>query len=268
MHRIAKCLLCGALAAALLATSMWFCSGPPILPGSFAQGQEKVVWRKVWSDEFHGSRLDTRKWNVIDSGNPHNNELQYYVPDEVWLQESKLVLRSRRRSYSGPDGTRDFTSGKVTTQNKFSFRYGTIEMRAKMPSGRGIWPAFWMLPVDGGWPPEIDIFELLGHDPHRVYMNNHWGDFPNQQSALSSFAGPNFSAGYHRFTLEWQPGWMRWKVDGVPRREVTQNVPDRQMYLILNTAIGGDWPGAPDGATNFPQEFRVDYIQVFQRFAS
>jgi beta-glucanase (GH16 family) len=139
-------------------------------------------------------------------------------------------------------------------------------MRAKLPATRGIWLAFWMLPVDGAWPPEIDIFELLGHLPNRVYMTNHWGSYPNQKSDQSYFSGPDFSAGYHRFTLEWQPGWMRWKVDGQTRKVVTQNVPDRQMYLILNTAVGGNWPGSPDRSTMFPQHFWIDYIQVFQRF--
>jgi beta-glucanase (GH16 family) len=259
------------------AMASFFIPGTPYSDVKFASSsnqddknddKNRAQWRKVWSEGFNGSSIDTSKWNVIDSGKTHNNELQYYVPDEAWPENGKLMLRSRKRDYNGDDGKRDFTSGKVTTKGKFSFKYGTVEIRAKLPASRGIWPAFWLLPEHGSWPPEIDVFELLGHEPRRIYMNHHWGTYPLQKSKPSSFSGPDFSSSFHRFTLEWQPGWMRWKVDGVTRREVTHNVPDQKMYLILNTAVGGDWPGSPDKSTVFPQHFAIDYIQVFQRFDS
>ena len=223
-------------------------------------------WRKIWGDEFNNARLDSSKWTVYSAGKNHNDELQYYTYDEAWVQDGKLVLRSRQRHFTGPDGTRAFTSGKVSTARKFSFLYGTVEMRAKLPKGQGIWPAFWMLPAhEKSWPPEIDIVEMLGHKPNTLYMSNHRGIWPNQAVDMSSHTGPDFSADYHLYTLEWAPGWLRWKIDGVTRKETTEGVPDQPMYLILNTAVGGKWPGRPDDKTRFPQHFYIDYIHVHQR---
>ena len=225
----------------------------------------KMQWQKVWGDDFDGARLDNNKWTSFQTGNNYNNELQHYMYDEVWLHDGALTLNSRRRAFTGPDGAREYTSGKVSTARKFSFLYGTVEMRAKMPAGRGVWPAFWMLPAsEKSWPPEIDIFEMLGHEPHTLYLSNHRGLWPNHKADSTSFTGPDFSENFHTYTLEWAPGWLRWKIDGITRKEVTTDVPNQPMYLILNTAVGGKWPGAPDQGTVFPQHFRIDYIHVYQ----
>lgn len=227
--------------------------------------KEQSKWRKVWGDEFNGPRLDSKKWTVAQTGQVHNEELQYYRYDEAWTQNGHLVIRSRKRQFTGDDGTRDYTSGKVSTARKYSFLYGTVEMRAQLPAGRGIWPAFWMLPArEKSWPPEVDVLEMIGHEPNKIYMSNHRGLWPKTSVDMSSFSGPDFSAGYHIYTLEWAPGWLRWKIDGITRKEVTTNVPNQPMYLILNTAVGGKWPGAPDDSTVFPQHFRIDYIHVYQ----
>lgn len=228
-------------------------------------GKEPSKWRKIWSDDFEGKSLDAKKWTVYQSGKAHNAELQYYLYDEVWVQKGRLMIRSRQRRFTGSDGSRDYTSGKVSTARKFSFRYGTVEMRAKLPAGHGIWPAFWLLPAhEKSWPPEIDVMEMIGHDPRTIHMSNHRGRWPKTAVDMSSFTGPDFSADYHLFTVEWAPGWLRWKVDGVTRKETTTAVPDQPMYLILNTAVGGQWPGTPDQSTSFPQHFQVDYIHVYQ----
>jgi beta-glucanase (GH16 family) len=222
-------------------------------------------FRKVWGDEFDGNKVDPQKWTVFFDGKPHNNELQYYTYDEVWAQNGNLVIRSRKRPFTGPHGTRQYTSGKLSTARKFSFLYGTVEMRAKLPRGRGIWPAFWMLPAhEKTWPPEIDIMESLGHEPNKIYMSNHTGLWPNTDAHISSFTGPDYSADFHTYTVEWAPGWLRWKIDGVTRKEITEGVPDQPMYLILNTAVGGKWPGSPDESTPFPQQFLIDYVHVYQ----
>ncbi|MDF2441439.1 MAG: hypothetical protein JWN98_2423 [Abditibacteriota bacterium] len=234
---------------------------------AFGAAQRKAgpEWRRVWGDEFNGPRLDPEKWTVAQTAQVHNDELQYYLYDEAWTQNGHLVIRSRKRSYTGADGTRQYTSGKVSTARKFSFLYGTVEMRAQLPAGRGIWPAFWMLPAhEKSWPPEVDVMEMIGHEPRTIYMSNHRGLWPNTSVDMSPFTGPDFSAGYHTYTLEWAPGWLRWKVDGVTRKETTSDVPDQPMYLILNTAVGGKWPGSPDDSTKFPQHFRIDYIHVYQ----
>jgi beta-glucanase (GH16 family) len=121
-----------------------------------------------------------------------------------------------------------------------------------------------MLPQDGSWPPEIDILELVGDDPHRVHMTLHYGSRSDRSADASDFAGPDFTAGFHTFSLEWVPGRIRWLVDGVVRKTATRHVPDKAMNLILNTSVGGKWPGPPDHTTELPQHFTVDYIRVYQ----
>lgn len=227
-----------------------------------------TAWTMIWHDEFDGASIDTTKWRVEDIHLNKNNELQYYAPDEVYLQNGNLVLRSRQRSYWGYDDDGawrhfDYTSGLVETRNKFSTMYGRIEVRGKLPGTRGMWPAHWMLPSSGAWPPEIDIMELLGHDPTRVHMSHHWGNWPNVQTFTSSWVGPDFTQGFHTFAVEWWPDRITWLIDGVVRSASTTNTPQEPFYIILNTAVGGSWPGNPDGTTVFPQYHEIDYVRVY-----
>ena len=218
-------------------------------------------WKLVWSDEFEKKPIDLSKWNVEDGPGLYNNELQYYAPDEVLVKDGALRLRSRHRHYRG----RDYTSGKVTTRGKFSQTYGKFEVRARLPKTKGIWPAHWLLPEDGAWPPEIDITELLGHDPRTVHMSNHYGTAAKHEEQTSHFTGPDYSDDFHTFAVEWQPRLIRWLVDGQERFRSTQGVPDKPFYLILNTAVGGEWPGKPDDKTVFPQFHDIDYVRVYRR---
>lgn len=215
----------------------------------------------VWSDEFNGTRVDLSKWNVEDDIGKYNQERQYYASDEVFVREGHLVLRSRKRNYK----ERGYTSGRVDTRDKFSFTCGRVEVRARLPRGKGVWPAHWALPQDGSWPPEIDIMEMLGHDPSTVYMTNHWGEYPQHHNNLGRYTGPDFSGGWHVFACEWEPGRIRWYVDGVERHVSTKEVPVKPFFLVLNTAVGGYWPGDPDTTTVFPQYHEIDYVRVWQR---
>jgi beta-glucanase (GH16 family) len=122
-----------------------------------------------------------------------------------------------------------------------------------------------MMVARGTWPPEIDIMELLGHEPTRVYMTHHWGAWPNVQSHGGSYAGPDFSQDFHTFAIEWRPGLLIWLVDGVLRFVSTTHVPDEPFFIILNTAVGGDWPGNPDQTTVFPQYHEIDYVRWYVR---
>jgi beta-glucanase (GH16 family) len=223
-------------------------------------------WKWVWGDEFDGRRIDRSRWTIANTlGKPqYAGELNSYDWSEVDVAGGSLILRSRPRPQPRLAGTTAYISGRVSTQGKFAFLYGRVEIRAKLPGTPGVWPAIWMLPADGSWPPEVDVIELLGGEPRRVYMTNHYGPRSQPRSDQGSYLGPNFTAGYHVFTLEWAPGVMRWLVDGVERKVVTANVPDRAMYLIFNTAVGGDWPGPPNSKTVFPQAFLVDYVRVYQ----
>jgi hypothetical protein len=150
-------------------------------------------------------------------------------------------------------------------------RYGYFEARLKVPKGQGYWPAFWLLGANGTTGVnEIDIHEILGNDPSTAYMTVHWGQSytTGHQSDGSQFTGPDFSADFHTFGLEWDPDKIVWTIDGVERKTHTgDGVPQVDMYIILNLAIGGGWPGAPDGATSFPGNYEIDYVRAYQRVA-
>jgi len=247
-------LIMSTVGACLLAAAAWAATLAP--PGH---------WKLIWADEFTSRRLDSTKWNVAntDGRAMYTGEISFYNPDDVAVRDGKLLLRTR----DYPDGkrlTQPYSSGRVSTEDKFSFLYGKVEVRAKLPGTKGLWPAIWMLPADGSWPPEIDIMELLGHLPRRDFMTFHWGTRRQQLQDQSKFDGPDFTADYHVFAVEWSPGLIRWTVDGIERKVITSNVPEKAMFLILNTAVGGEWAGPPDRTTKMPQEFLVDYVRVYQ----
>ncbi len=216
-------------------------------------------WVLLWEDQFNGRELDEARWRVEDAALIKNNEQQYYSPEEVYLENAMLVIRSQKIARNG----RQYTSGLVETAGKFSRKYGRFEARARLPRGKGIWPAFWMLPESGDWPPEIDIFELLGHAPSTIYMTCHWGTWPDKKHKGRMFTGPDFTAGFHDFALEWEPHEIRWYIDGQMAHRVRENIPHEPFYLILNTAVGGNWPGSPSSTTVFPQYFYIDYVRVY-----
>jgi beta-glucanase (GH16 family) len=229
-------------------------------PGDIYAGAR---WQMVWSDDFNGSAVDNSLWEVADNSTPnYDGGINDYLPQNVSVTDGHLVIASGKTD-DGNGGPTKYDSGRVAT--RAAWRYGRIEIRAKLPGTKGIWPAIWMLPKDGSWPPEIDIMELLGDEPNRVYMNHHWGPRARKQDDQSDFAGADFTADYHVFALEWERGKLQWFVDGVRRNVAMRSVPDLAMYLILNTSVGGDWPGMPDAGTVFPQQFGVDYVRVYQR---
>lgn len=267
----------------LRVASLWFAAGLAFLAGcANPPGGTGRGWQLVWVDEFEGQQLDLTKWEFeVNAWGGGNAELQYYVTNNVRVAGGKLYIEARNLSYSGPEGTRQFTSSRIRTKGKGDWRYGRFEFRAQLPAGRGLWPAIWMLPTDnvyGGWPHsgEIDIVELLGHEPQRVHGTLHYSDAEKRHA----FRGTNqlcatrsFAEDFHVFRLDWLPGEFRWYVDGRlyqtqtawPTAGKTFPAPfDQRFHLILNVAVGGRWPGNPDGTTIFPQAMVVDYVRVFQ----
>jgi beta-glucanase (GH16 family) len=233
-------------------------------PAPPAPAIEKPGWVLTFHDEFDGNRLDAGRWNDrYWHGRTHgNNELQYYAPDGFAVGEGRLRLKGERRQVEG----REYASGMITSLGHFAQQYGWFEIRAQFPKGKGFWPAFWLLPVTKRWPPEIDVLEILGHETNKVYFSTHWRDAQGRhQHHTSSWAGPDFAAGYHTFAVEWKPGEVIWYVDGAERARSRQGVPGEPMYVIANLAIGGDWPGNPDASTRFPGNMDIDYIRVYQR---
>jgi beta-glucanase (GH16 family) len=236
----------------------------------------KPGWKLVLQDEFGGDRLDDRVWNAEDLASSRNHELQYYTPDLITVADGHLRLSSERVSRGG----QPFSSAAVDSYGKFSLTYGRVEVRAKLPAmGQGMWPAVWLLgtgcnPTGSpcAWPTagsnEIDIMEAVS-SPTRTFTNLHHGTTVG--TSLSTGAvehtGVDVTARFHTFALEWEPGGIvRWYRDGdlLDQRTVPGSF-DQPMSLILNTAVGGDWPGAPADDTPFPQHFDIDFVRVYQR---
>lgn len=206
-------------------------------------------------------------WLVADGHWSHNNERQYYHPDAVGVEDGCLVIHSLRRPHAGLR----YVSGYIELGKETGQVYGRWEMRARLASGQGIWPAMWLLPTDGTWPPEIDVLELIGHEPDVVHHSYHWGPLPEgtkpwsvDQTATASTRSTDFSQAFHEFAVEWTPDAIRWFVDGDLSFEHVGATPDVPMYLILNTAVGGHWPGYPDDSTVFPQSLQIDRVRVFE----
>jgi beta-glucanase (GH16 family) len=226
---------------------------------------EKKGWVLTFHDEFDGKKLDAGKWidSYPDNVRTHGSEeKQWYAADGCEVGKGRLRLKGEKREWEG----HPYTSGMVTSYGKFAQQYGWFEIRAKFPKGKGYWPAFWLLPETKAWPPEIDVLEILDQEPNKVYMTNHWRDETGKhRSKGGSWVGPDFSADYHVFAVEWKPGEIIWYVDGVERFRSTEGVPAEPMYVIANLAIGGTWGGYPDETTVFPGYMDIDYIRVYKR---
>jgi beta-glucanase (GH16 family) len=237
-------------------------------------------WELVWSDEFDGKEIDKAKWKYETGGHGFgNNELQFYTDraDNSYLEQGALVLHAQPEKFQN----RSYTSAKL--QSRAAWTYGRFEFRVKLPKGKGVWPALWMMPSDmkkyGGWPQcgEIDIVEQLGHEPNRVYGTLHFGNPhpPAGKGASVALKQGSLVDDWHDYALEWQPGELRWFVDGelyeVQNDWFTSGAGaawpapfDRDFYLQLNLAVGGGWPGTPDATTTWPQKLRIEYIRVFK----
>lgn len=227
-------------------------------------------WTLTFFDEFHGDRLDYSKWTPKDPwGVVRNDELQAYIVKAFHLSDGILKIRCEDIPAFYDGAKRDYRSGMMTTSGKFSQTYGRFEMRCKVPKGKGLWPAFWMLPDPPAWPPEIDILEILSHETDKIYMSNHWPNPSdpdgNSLSQTGEFQGIDFADGFHTVAVEWEPGEIRWFVDGVQRHRSDQSVPDRPMFLLVNLALGGGWAGPPDDTTRFPADFEIDYVRAWKK---
>lgn len=252
-----------------------------------AWAAEPDDWKLIWSDEFQGKQLSPEKWNILIREQSKHDERQYYLPDEVYVENDCLRLRSRAREF----GSQHYTSGRVDTSGKFAPVYGRFEIRARLPGGKSLWPAHWLYPQNRNWEmeqlmaravaegrerqipeerpwySEIDIMEFLGHEPSVVYATFHYHTFEGQKKSSSGTwkADVDFTKEFHVYSLEWDPGELRWLVDGKLIHSTKERVPHTPHYLILNTAVGGRWPGDPDDTTVFPQYHDIDYVRVYRR---
>jgi len=247
-----------------------------------ASAQTLPGWNLVWSDEFaqaENSKPDPAKWGYdIGGGGWGNNELQYYTDrtQNARIENGHLVIEARAENFGG----RAYTSARLLTKNKASWTFGRIEARIRIPRGQGIWPAFWMLGtnIDAvGWPNcgEIDIMENIGSVPSRVHGTVHGPGYSGGGGIGGSYVLPGGAAladDFHVYAIEWEENRIRWFIDGQQFFTITPaNLPagrpwvfNAPQFMILNVAVGGNWPGNPDGSTVFPQRMTVDYVRVYE----
>lgn len=245
-------------------------------------------WKLTWSDEFNGDSIDRTKWG-FETGNRNgfgNHEKEFYTdqPQNASVRDGALHIVARKEPHDGFD----YTSARMLTKGKFSQKFGRFDFRAKLPTGAGLWPALWLLPQDevyGGWPlsGEIDVTEARGQRPTQVLGTIHYGNaWPHNQHSGETYTLPNNGsiADWHLYTLEWEPGVIRWYIDGQlystktkwfsAKKDGTGNnswpAPfDQAFFLIFNVAVGGDFLKGPDDTTKFPQEMTVDYVRVYEK---
>ena len=231
-----------------------------------------------WEDNFDiEGAPDTSKWTFETGGSGWgNNELQYYTNgSNANVAGGNLIITARRESYSGMD----YTSSRMITKDKGDFLYGRIEVRAKLPKGRGTWPAIWMLYSKnnyGGWPAsgEIDIMEHVGFDEDNIHFSVHTAEFNHVKGTQKSTAKivPGATENFHLYRLDWTPTAIRGFIDDVPYFEFLNNNTgfktwpfDKKFFLILNIAVGGNWGGAQGvDTTVFPASMTVDYVRAFK----
>lgn len=244
-------------------------------------------WRLTWSDEFESpgaSAPNSSKWNFETGGAGWGNkELQTYTDrrKNILVENGVLNITALNEKYLGSDKiSRNYTSARITTKNKFAQKYGRMEARIKIPRGQGIWPAFWMLGEnnESGWPQcgEIDIMENIGKEPSKVHGTVHGPGYSGEHGIGAPYTLPSgnaFADDFHVYAVEWEPEVLRFYVDDVLYETLTpSNIPpgkawvfDHPFFIILNVAVGGLWPGNPNATTQFPQSMLIDYVRCYER---
>lgn len=236
------------------------------------QSQERSL---VWAEEFNGQKIDTDIWN-FNKGLGHNNEQQYYTSrsKNIRIEEGLLVIEARKEDHKGSK----YTSGRINTIDKKLFKYGRIEIRAKLPEGKGTWPAIWMLGENrerDGYPAcgEIDIMEHVGKSPTEIHGAIHYPELDNKElnSSAKSFEIPSSEDDFHTYAIEWDERSINYFIDNKPyhsfniddaEREGRDNIFQKPFYLIINLALGGKWAGEIDDSI-FPARFYIDYIRYY-----
>ncbi len=237
----------------------------------------------AFSDTFDGpagAAVDSSKWQIETGDNVNNHERQYYTSgnkNAALDGQGHLVITARRENpadYRCWYGTCQYTSARLNTAGKFTAQYGHVEARLKVPRGQGMWPAFWMLGTPVNWPDsgEIDVMENVGFEPSTVHGTIHGPGYSGSGGIGAAYSLPNgqaFADAFHTFAVDWAPDSITWSVDGnVYQRRTPADLGGRQwvfnkpFFLILNLAVGGYWPGDPDGSTVFPQQLVVDHVSV------
>ena len=243
----------------------------------YTSAQTYSGYSLVWSDEFSATSLDQDSW-TFETGNSGwgNNELQYYRPENTCVREGLLIIEAKEESFGGAA----YTSSRIKTQDKQSFRYGRIDIRAVTPEGQGLWPALWMLGQSFstvGWPNsgEIDIMEMIGGSgrENTTHGTVHWSDNGSHTyygGELTLADGETLASVFHVFTIIWDSNSITWYIDDIQVHfmditPASMAAFREEFFFIFNVAVGGNWPGSPNATTVFPQRMLVDYVRVFQK---
>jgi len=282
-------------AAAGTALQLYDCNGtsaqewnPAVIGGAAIPYATQPGWTLTWSDEFNepdGSGVNPNNWSFDTGGGGWGNyELEYYTAGtaNAVVSNGALVITAMAEgagNYGCWNGPCQYTSARLNTAGKFAQEYGRFEARIQVPSGQGVWPAFWMLGADidsAPWPAcgEIDIMENVGSAPYTVYGTTHGpgpGNYPDDGLSGAFSASTPFGTGFHVYAVEWAPGSVEFFVDGTPYWTVTPSllpagaswVWEQPFFILLNFAVGGGWPGSPNAETSFPEEMLVDYVRVY-----
>lgn len=258
-------------------------------PAEIPPGGAPQTWTLSWQDEFDGpagAPVDTARW-IADTGGGGwgNQEREFYTAGENAALDGAghLVITARREPPNSPGtcwyGACQYTSARILTRGRFDATYGRFEASIRIPRGQGVWPAFWLLGADigtAGWPAcgEIDVMENIGREPLLVHGTLHGPGYSGGSGIGASYSSSiPFADEFHLFAVEWESSAVRWYVDGHLFHEVTPDrlpagarwVFDHPFFLLLNVAVGGNWPGDPDSSTTFPQQMLVDYVRVYRR---
>ncbi len=226
------------------------------------------TYQLVWSDEFNNASIDTSVWNFETGGNGFgNNEQEYYQRANADIENGNLVITAKKETV----GTNNYTSARLTTQGKKDFLYGRIEARIKLPVGQGFWPAFWMLGSNVntvGWPAcgETDIMEHINADS-LIYGTIHWDNNGHVQDGDKTTTTPSE---YHVYSVQWDEYSIKWYVDSIEYHvsDITKNSTDefhQPFFILLNFAVGGNWPGQTINDALLPAKMYVDYVRVYQK---
>jgi len=251
-------------------------SEPPIPTAGYSTPDHYAGMTLAWQDEFNGDHLNTGDWNYETGGDGWgNHELEFYREQNTTVKDGYLIIHAKQENF----GDKHFTSSRLTTQGKKAFQYGRVDIRALLPKGQGIWPALWAMGssvATVGWPQcgEIDIMEMIGGGGKDsvVYGTAHWdsvGTHASYGGHKGLRDGHLLADQFHVFSIVWSPTAITWYMDDVPYKTIDIR-PDevselrKPFFFLFNVAVGGDWPGSPDGTTVFPQRMVVDYIRVFQ----
>lgn len=239
-------------------------------------GTASAEWELTWADEFNQPAIDTGAWDVLTRRDSFNNELQYYVPEQASIAQTDGRSVLRITATDTPLDGKPYRSARL--ESNTTQAYGRFEVLGRIPTTKGIWPAAWLLPRQVDWPlgGEIDIMEHAGSNPNVVSSAYHWNDTPNtSQSRFSTYQAPAgqgaWADDFHLFAVEWDAESIRYLIDGVNHFTVTPDmlpISSTPMSVILNTAVGGDFDGNPDGTTQFPNTFDVDYVRAYRKAGS